>query len=79
MKSKVQQTPDGQVILIPKELAFPDDVQEVEIISQGKNTLLIASAGHLWDSFFEGPPAPADFMVDREQPPYQERAFDWDD
>ena len=59
---------------IPKELAFPEDVKEVYVIRRGK-MLEIIPVDALWDDFFDRSPNP-DFP-ERDQPPAQERDFDW--
>jgi antitoxin VapB len=64
----------SQAVRIPKELAFPDDVKEVYVIRRGKR-LEIIPVDSLWDDFFDRPPNP-DFP-ERDQPPAQERDFDW--
>jgi antitoxin VapB len=64
----------SQAVRIPKELAFPDDVKDVYVIRRGK-TLEIIPVDALWDDFFDRPPN-HDFP-DRDQPPPQERDFDW--
>ena len=62
-----------QAVRLPKAVAFPDEVREVEILKLG-NSRLIVPAGRRWDDFFEhGPRVSADFMTDRNQPPPQER------
>ena len=62
----------SQAVRLPKGVAFPDDVRQVEIIKVGRSRL-VTLAGHIWDEFFDGPPATDDFMREREQPPAQER------
>lgn len=62
----------SQAIRLPKAMALPEGVKKVEIVKLGK-ALLITPEGMLWDSFFEGPSASADFMEDRKQPEMQKR------
>ena len=64
----------SQALRIPKDLAFPDDVKEVYVLQVGK-ALEIIPVGALWDNFFDREPNP-DFP-DRDQPPVQERDFDF--
>jgi antitoxin VapB len=64
----------SQAVRIPKELAFPEDVKEVYVIRKGKK-LEIIPVDALWDDFFAMGPNP-DFP-ERDQPPMQERDFDW--
>lgn len=61
-----------QAVRLPKAVAFPDDVKQVDIIAVGR-TRLIVPAGEVWDSWFDGPDASPDFMDQREQPDDQER------
>jgi antitoxin VapB len=60
-------------VRLPKAVAFPEGVHQVEIIRLG-NSRLIVPVGRRWDEFFEnGPRASDDFMRERDQPPAQER------
>lgn len=70
--TKLFTTNRSQAVRLPKELAFPPEVTEVEIIKQGKG-LLIVPKGKSWDDFFDnGPFASEDFMRTRDQPPVAE-------
>lgn len=63
-----------QAVRLPKAVAFPDDVTEVEIVVDGDARVLIP-AGRRIDYFFSRDVAvTADFLRAREQPPVQERA-----
>ena len=63
----------SQAVRLPKAVAFPDDVQQVEIVKVGRSRL-VSPAGHRWDDLFrQGPRASEDFLRDRDQPPDQER------
>ncbi|MBS9427011.1 type II toxin-antitoxin system VapB family antitoxin [Photorhabdus akhurstii] len=62
----------SQAVRLPKAVAFPEDVKWVDVIAVG-HTRIITPAGESWDSWFDGPSVTADFMVEREQPPVQER------
>ena len=58
---------------LPKAVAFPDDVHQVEIIKIGQSRL-VSPVGKRWDDLFAaGPRASDDFMSEREQPPAEER------
>ena len=61
-----------QAVRLPKAVAFPDDVKEVEIIAIG-NTRLICPLGHRWDSFFDGKPKVSDDFVRGDQGVAEER------
>jgi antitoxin VapB len=63
----------SQAVRLPKAVAFPDGVHQVEIIKLG-NSRLITPVGRRWDEFFEsGPCVPDDFISERDQPWAQER------
>ena len=62
----------SQAVRLPKALAFPADVQQVEIIKVGRSRV-ISPAGKLWEEFFDGPRASEDFMTERRQPGAEER------
>jgi antitoxin VapB len=55
-----------QAVRLPKAVAFPDDIKEVEIIAIG-NSRLICPVGHRWDSFFDGKPKVSDDFVRGDQ------------
>jgi antitoxin VapB len=63
----------SQAVRLPKAVAFPDGVHQVEIIRLG-NSRLITPVGRRWEEFFvNGPCVNEDFMNERDQPPQQER------
>lgn len=68
----VFQSNRSQAIRLPKAVAMPDDVKRVDIVALGR-TRIIAPAGEMWDSWFEGATATADFMSKRDHPASQER------
>jgi len=59
----------SQAVRLPKDVAFPDDVKEVNIRRSGKERV-IAPANAAWDDFFD---APGIDLPPREQPPLQKR------
>jgi antitoxin VapB len=62
-----------QAVRLPKAVAFPDHVREVEIIQLGQSRLIVP-VGLRWDDFFRnGPSVSEDFMQDREQPAAERR------
>jgi antitoxin VapB len=62
-----------QAVRLPKDVAFPAGVEEVEVLVVGE-ARLIAPKGRRWACYFaEGPFADATFMTDRAQPGPQER------
>jgi antitoxin VapB len=63
----------SQAVRLPKALAFPEGVHQVEIIRLG-NSRLITPVGRRWDEFFvNGPEVSEDFLSERDQPPAPER------
>ncbi len=58
---------------LPKAVAFPEGVHQVEIIRLG-NSRLITPVGRRWDEFFvNGPHVSEDFMSERDQVSAEER------
>ena len=73
LKSKIFKSNRSQAVRIPKAVAFPEGVTEVEIVRTG-NTLTITPAGKRWSDYFErGPFATDDFLADREDRPPEDR------
>ena len=72
-RSTVFKSNRTQAVRLPKAVAFPEDVRQVEIIKIGP-ARLITPVGRRWDDFFlNGPHASEDFMAERVQPPPEER------
>jgi antitoxin VapB len=62
-----------QAVRLPKAVAFPEGVHQVEIIKLGLSRL-VSPVGQRWDEFFvNGPRASEDFMSEREQPSLEQR------
>ena len=63
-----------QAVRLPKDVALPDDVREVDVVAGGE-ARVITPAGRGIDFWFDhGLTVSADFLVDRDQPAAQERA-----
>ena len=63
----------NQAVRLPKAVAFPEDVHQVDILKIG-HSRVIAPQGKQRDDLFEnGPRASEDFMAERKQPPTKER------
>ena len=63
----------SQAVRLPKAVAFPADVRQVEIIKLGQSRL-ISPVGKRWDDLFlQGPRATEDFLSGRDQPGAEER------
>jgi antitoxin VapB len=62
-----------QAVRLPKAVAFPEDVRQVEIIKIGQSRV-ISPQGKRWDELFlSGPRATGDFLTEREQSAPEER------
>ncbi len=62
----------SQAVRLPKAVALPEDVKDVDVIALGRARLIVPH-GEGWDSWFDGPGVTPDFMAAREQPEPQER------
>ncbi|MCL6377732.1 type II toxin-antitoxin system VapB family antitoxin [Pectobacterium aroidearum] len=71
-KTTVFKSNRSQAVRLPKAVALPDDVKQVDIVAIGR-TRIITPAGESWDSWFEGEGVTSDFMIIREQPDEQVR------
>jgi antitoxin VapB len=73
MRSTVFKSNRNQAVRLPKAVAFPADVHEVEILKVGTSRL-VCPIGRRWDDFFSsGQRISDDFMKQRGRPPSQER------
>jgi antitoxin VapB len=55
----------SQAVRLPKPVAFPADVHQVEIVTIGSSRV-ISPIGRRWDDLFQsGPRASDDFMIER--------------
>ena len=62
-----------QAVRLPKAVAFPGEVSEVEIIAIGSSRL-ICPVGHRWDTFFcRETKISDDFLAERDQGTAEER------
>jgi antitoxin VapB len=72
-RSTVFTTNRSQAVRLPKPVAFPEGVHQVEIIKVG-NSRVITPVGQRWDDLFtQGPRASEDFMTEREEPNSEKR------
>ena len=72
VKTKIFKNNRNQAIRLPKEVAFPESVKDVEITAIG-NKRVIAPASQSWDEWFNEPGVSTDFMTVRIQPEDQRR------
>ncbi len=63
----------SQAVRLPKAVAFPDDVHQVDILKVGAARLIVPR-DRRWDDLFEnGPRLSDDFSSERDQPTIEER------
>lgn len=63
----------SQAVRLPKAVAFPDGVHQVDILKIGSSRVIVPQ-GKRWDDLFiNGPRASEDFMAEREQPAAEAR------
>lgn len=64
-----------QAVRLPKPVALPEEVVEVEITAVGDARVItpVSASVDFW--WANGPQVTADFLVERDQPPAQERAL----
>jgi antitoxin VapB len=63
----------SQAVRLPKAVAFPENVHQVDILKIGSSRLIVPQ-GKRWDDLFQGGPRVSkDFLIEREQPPVEER------
>lgn len=63
----------SQAVRLPKAVAFPDDVHQVDILRIGPSRVIVPH-GRRWDDLFSaGSHASDDFMSERQQPAAEER------
>ncbi len=63
----------SQAVRLPKAVAFPEGVHQVDILKIGRSRVIVPQ-GKRWDDWFlNGPHFSEDFMIDREQPEAEER------
>lgn len=59
----------SQAVRLPKDVAFPEGVREVNVLRDGKRRVIVP-ANAVWDDFFE---APGIDIGERDQPQVQVR------
>lgn len=63
----------SQAVRLPKAVAFPEGVHQVDILKVGRSRVIVPQ-GKRWDDLFEnGPRVSDDFLADREQPALEKR------
>jgi antitoxin VapB len=71
-RSTVFTTNRSQAVRLPKAVALPPGVRQVEVTKLG-HSRLISPADQSWDTFFDGPATSDDFMTERKQLPAGKR------
>ena len=66
-QTKVFTSNRSQAVRLPKAVAFPPEVKEVEVTAVGA-VRIVAPKGHRWDAWFDGPAATDDLLSKRDQP-----------
>jgi antitoxin VapB len=72
VKTRIFKSNRSQAVRLPKKVAFPESVKDVEITKIG-NKRIIVPAGQSWDDWFDSPGVSSDFMMKRQQPEDQIR------
>jgi len=72
VRTRIFKNNQSQAVRLPKAIAFPESIKEVEITVIG-NKRVISPAGESWDDWFDSPGVSSDFMEDRQQPEDQVR------
>ena len=67
VKTKLFKSNRSQAVRLPKEVAFPESIRDVEIVAIGKKRIIFP-VGQAWDDWFDGPGVSSDFMAERQQP-----------
>ncbi|TDW20757.1 antitoxin VapB [Rhizobium azibense] len=63
----------SQAVRLPKAVAFPENVHQVDILKIGRGRVIIPQ-GKRWDDLFlSGPRVSEDFLSEREQPAVEVR------
>lgn len=71
--TKIFRSNKTQAVRLPRAVAFPGEVTEVEVIAIG-NSRLICPVGHRWDTFFNREAKVSDdFLAQRDQGTVEDR------
>jgi antitoxin VapB len=71
-QTKIFKSNRSQAVRLPKAIAFPESIKDVEITAIG-NKRIITPVGQSWDEWFASSGVSPDFMEKREQPEDQIR------
>ena len=62
----------SQAVRLPKAVAFPDDVHQVDVLKIGHSRVIVPK-GKRWEDFFVDGPRTEDFLPERKQPDMEKR------
>jgi antitoxin VapB len=62
----------SQAVRLPKAVAFPEDVHQVDVLKIGHSRVIVPK-GKRWDDFFLNGPRAQDFLAERKQPELEKR------
>lgn len=57
---------ESQAVRLPKAVALPSDVKQVDVVALGRSRL-ISPAGECWDTWFDSPGVTEDCLAERAQ------------
>ena len=72
VRTKVFKSNRSQAVRLPKTIAYPESVKDVEITAVGRKRIIVP-VGESWDDWFDSPGVSTDFMTERHQPKDQFR------
>jgi antitoxin VapB len=72
VKTRIFKNNRSQAVRLPKAVALPESVTEVEITKIGRKRIIVP-AGESWEDWFDSPGVSSDFMTERQQPKDQIR------
>ena len=72
VQTKIFKSNRSQAVRLPKNVAFPESVKEVDITAIG-NKRIITPVDQSWDVWFDSSGVSSDFMTERIQPEDQIR------
>jgi antitoxin VapB len=68
-RTKLFRSNRSQAVRLPKDVAFPEGVKEVNVLREGARRVIVPASA-VWDDFFDGPGAD---LPERAEPQAQER------
>ncbi len=72
VRARIFKSNKSQAVRLPKPVALPDTVKQVDIVVLGRSRL-ISPAGESWDSWFDDGSVSEDFLCERDQSSDQKR------